>query len=154
MKKFYTIILSVLLLNSCSDDPVFPIEPDIEFVSITPAQAVQFQDELTITIHFQDGDGDLGFENDPVPNLFVRDTRTDIPDSLRISSFSIPNLTPDTHRPSIQGPMSIQLLCPPHPSFLPPGNNAEEDVVFQIWLVDRAGHVSDTVLTSPVRILQ
>ena len=150
MKLLAAIALCIFLLNSCSDAPVFPVRPHIEFVSITPSQGIQYQDNLTITIHFEDGDGDLGFVTDPVANLFVRDMRPGMPDSEAVSFYNIPNLTPDTHRPSIQGPLSVSMIFP---RLLDP-SNLSEDVNFSIWLVDRAGNMSDTITTSTVTITQ
>lgn len=151
VKRIAFATLFLLSLVSCDDDPVFPIEPEIEFVSITPAEATEFQDEITLTIHFQDGDGDLGYETDPVANLFVRDMRVDIPDSVRNYSFFIPSLTPETHKPSIQGPLSVKILCPPRSDWFTPGST-ESDITFEVYLVDRAGHVSNTVVSTPVTI--
>jgi hypothetical protein len=153
LKRFLTLTILSLFIVSCDDNPVFPIEPEIEFISITPDAAQEFEDELTITIHFQDGDGDLGYETDPVANLFIRDMRVDIPDSVRDYTFSIPNLTPDTRKPSIQGPISVRLLCPVHSSWFTLGST-ENEVRFEVYIVDRAGHVSNTITTTPITILQ
>lgn len=110
-------------------------------------------DEFKITIHFQDGDGDIGYLNDPLNNLWVVDTRTDVPDSLRSVGFSIPSLTPETKNPSIQGEIEISLLTPPSIKFFNPNSN-ETEVIFDVYLVDRKGNRSNTVQTDPVTILE
>ena len=47
--------------------------PNIEFVKLSPETAIQYADEITLTIKYIDGNGDLG-ENDPdVKNLYVTD---------------------------------------------------------------------------------
>lgn len=147
-------LIAFAFLTSCDIDPVFPLTPEIEFVSITPDEALQFQDEITLTIHFQDGDGNLGYEgDDPVNNLFVTDTRVDIPDSVRTLGYSIPTLTPNTRKPSIQGEIEVKILAPPSAKFYNP-NSTETQVVFEIYLVDRAGNISNTILADPVTILE
>ena len=143
----------LLVLSACSTGPVFDETPEISFVSISPGPVQQFQDEFVITIHFQDGDGDLGDDNEEVRNLFVRHT---IPGLDTVAyDFKIPNLTPDTKNPSIQGNIDITVSAPPLSSFIP-GNPpvTEEEAIFRVWLMDRAGNVSNEILTDPILIVQ
>ena len=136
------------MLASCDDSPVFPLTPEIFFQSISPEQATQFTtDEISLTIRYQDGDGDLGFEGvEKIANLFVRDTRLAFDGNpAAVTAFSIPSLTPDTRKPSIQGEITITMLTPPwEPS--------EEPLVFEVYMVDRAGNVSNSILTSPITV--
>jgi hypothetical protein len=147
LKKVFFIPFAFLLLAACDDAPVFPNEPEISFVSITPAVATQFTaDEITLTFHYQDGDGDLGYEGDPTDNLFIEDMRAAYAnDSARFNSYSFESLTPDTRKPSIQGEISIVLTTPPwEPS--------QEPLVFSIYIVDRAGNHSNIIQTSPITV--
>ena len=153
MKVSLVIISAFVLLVSCRTDPVFPETPEIEFVSISPDQGQQFVDELKIIIHFQDGDGDIGYQSDPLNNLWVVDTRADIPDSLRSIGFSIPSLTPETKNPSIQGEIEISVLTPPSAKFFNP-SSLDTEVIFDVYLVDRKGNRSNTIQTDPVTILE
>lgn len=148
--------IALLFFSSCNDEPVFPETPAIEFVSITPDEPTQFSvDEMKLVIRYQDGDGNIGYlegSGAPATNLFLKDVRDVIPhDSLRTLSFSIPDLTPDTRKPSIQGEIEITLTTPPHFSFIDP-NAQEEPLVFEVWLMDRAGNSSNVIRTDPVTI--
>ena len=74
MKNIIFISLALLLLVSCDDSPVFDLEPKIEFLEVLPDRVEQGAfDAVTIVIHFQDGDGDLGIIDgtENVPNLFL-----------------------------------------------------------------------------------
>lgn len=141
------LLLALLALAGCETDPVFPDEPQIRFVSITPAVATAFTaDEIQVTIHYEDGDGDLGYTGDPVNNLFLTDLRAAfVGNSGRVSAFSFESLTPDTKNPSIQGDITITLTTPPYDS-------AEEPLTLEIYLVDRAGHESNRITTTGITI--
>ena len=128
---------------------MFPNESEISFLSITPATATQFTaDEISLTIHYQDGDGDLGYEGDPTNNLFVEDMRSAYAaDSARFSAFPFASLTPETRKPSIQGEISVVLTTPPW-------EPTEEPLVYRVYIVDRAGNVSNSVLSTPIVVQQ
>ena len=116
LKKLFFIPLAFLLLASCDDKPVFPNEPEITFVSITPSEAKQFTaDQIELTFRYQDGDGDLGYQGDPVNNLFIVDKRAAFANNPgRITAFAFSSLTPTTRKPSIQGQMKVLLTTPPY----------------------------------------
>lgn len=150
MKRSFLIpIAALLFLVSCNDAPVFPNEPEIEFLSITPTQATQFTaDEITLSFRYQDGDGDLGYDGDPVNNLFIIDTRAAFANNpARITAFAFESLTPQTRKPSIQGEISITLTTPPY-------ETSEEPLVYAVYVIDRAGNTSNTILSSPITISQ
>lgn len=142
------LLLALLAFAGCETDPVFPDEPQIRFVRITPDVATaNTADEIQLTIHYEDGDGDLGYVGDPVASLFVIDTRAAfVGNTGRLKDFSFESLTPDTKNPSIQGDITITMITPPYDS-------AEEPLVFEVYLVDRAGHESNRITTTPITIL-
>ncbi len=148
VRKFLLLILPLLVLASCDDDPVFPVIPEITFLGITPAESEQFTtDGLQVTLRYQDGDGDLGYEGtEKTTNLFVTDTRAAFENNpARTTAYSIPNLTPETRKPSIQGQITITMLTPPW-------EPTEEPCVFEIYMVDRAGNVSNVIQTDPITV--
>lgn len=149
MRKLLYILPLTLLLAACNDDPVFPETPEIEFVSITPTETTQFTpDEIQLTIHYQDGDGDLGYEGDPVNNLFIVDTRAAFSgNSGNTIAFAFESLTPDTRKPSIQGEITVTLTTPPY-------HQDEEPLVFEVHIVDRAGRTSNRILCDPITVKQ
>ena len=148
MRKILILLSPLLLLMACDDSPVFPLEPEIEFVSITPEQATQFtSDEIQLTIRYQDGDGDLGYEGtEKINNLYITDTRAYFATNpARTTAYSIPSLTPDTRKPSIQGEITISIMTPPAEP------NAEL-LVYEVYIVDRAGNISNVIQTSPITV--
>lgn len=54
--------ISIVLFGSCFDPPQFPIVPEIEFEKISFVDSST--DSLILYIHFKDGDGDLGLDNE------------------------------------------------------------------------------------------
>jgi hypothetical protein len=148
VRIFAFTLLALLFLASCNDAPVFPIEPKIEFVSISPEVGTQLTaDEIVLTFSYQDGDGDLGYEGDRTNNLFVEDTRAVFAGNPgRISAYAFESLTPDTRKPSIQGEITITMLTPLYES-------SEEPLIFEVYILDRAGHKSNVIFTDPITIL-
>lgn len=152
------VIAFMLFMSSCNSGPVFPVVPEISFINISPQSVSNTNPnaEFIITIHFQDGDGDLGsFDTgENSENLFIKDTRENIPEEFRTESFTIPDLSPDTRKPSIQGTIEIAIEVPPQlsknfPPFIGPGS---EEVFYEIYLMDRAGHHSNIITTSAITI--
>ena len=78
----------IAFISGCKKDEVtFPPEPSISMVSITHLGPKQYKDPVTITIHYEDGDGDLGENNDQVKNCFVTDNRINIIYEYRIKQL-------------------------------------------------------------------
>jgi hypothetical protein len=141
-------IAPLLLLLSCNSDPVFPVEPHIEFVDIQPAEVRQFRDSIVITLRFTDGDGDLGDDGSGDKNLVVKDNRTQFPDSLTTIYYTLPNLSPNAKNPSIQGNIIITVA----PTIITPGQSSDQ-TDFTIYLYDRADNKSNVVITDPISII-
>lgn len=133
-------MLTLASVVSCNQDPFFPVEPKIEFVSISPTEVRSGVDSILITFRFQDGDGDLGSEGNP--NLHLIDSRVDLglPLDRATNPYTLPDLTPDARNPSIQGEITIKM---DFTVVLPPA--AEQDVRFQIKLWDRAGNLATPI---------
>jgi hypothetical protein len=55
----------ILSLESCFDPPVYPEVPEISFKGIRFVET-EGQDSLIISFDFQDGDGDIGLDNEDV----------------------------------------------------------------------------------------
>ena len=67
--KFILVLISVLLLYSCRKLEDFPVEPYIEFVSITKIDnGTAVDDKAILKFFFTDGDGDIGLsQSDTLP---------------------------------------------------------------------------------------
>lgn len=159
LRKYGPAAFALLLsLSGCNTSQPFPDTPEITFVSITPSEIAQLSGDIKVVFHYQDGDGDLGDDGSGVgeanKSIFVTDTRAIMPDSLALSSYKIPNLTPDARRPSIQGEMEVSIPAPFHCTFLGGASGCTDNVViFEIYIRDRAGNVSNVIQTDPVTIL-
>ena len=133
---FLILFFWIFLFSSCSKDaPVYSEVPEITFVSVSSTN-VNSNDPLTFVISYQDGDGDLGENSPGARNLFLIDNRIGTPYEYRISELS-----PSTSI-IIKGTLSVKL---DHVNLLGAG---PENVTYSLYVVDRAGHRSNTV-TSP-----
>lgn len=70
MKHLFILMVVLLVANSCNRVPTFPDTPIIRFKSVTyePRTNSEGLDRLSVTVSFQDGNGDLGLnanEQDP-----------------------------------------------------------------------------------------
>lgn len=159
MKSCFTLgigFLTLLLINSCVNPPDYPLEPEISFVSMSKTSMVQggqFQDTMQIVISFTDGDGDLGGQEEI--DLKFQDLRT----GEISTTFSLPDIPNPNQKYGIDGEIiaTIYSVCCIHPTF---NENCdtwsdfpEDELVYSITLTDRAGNVSNTILTDPIRII-
>lgn len=166
MKYIGTILAATLLtilVFACTQPPEYPIEPVIEFVSLSKSEMLRGrgpEDTTFVTISFTDGDGDIGnfqqgSQND-TSDLFLKDLRTGAtPEKFTI--WQVPELGSGN---GISGEITFQLLTtccifPPEFGVI----NGCDDVVpeypvdtliYEIYIVDRAGHESNRVQTDPI----
>ena len=142
---FALIILFFVLASSCKKDQGISVVPNITFDSISPNPAIKYQDTVSIVISYKDGDGDLGEDSADVKNLFVTDNRNNV-----TSGFRIPQLAPTGDDIAIEGNWNIVLP----PQFFVNDNDTIETVTYSIYVVDRAGHKSNTLMATPLTIKQ
>ena len=144
-------LLGVLILlavgfSGCEkddNDPTNPI-PFIEFMSVSPTTVQEYTDSLVFTISYEDGDGDLGENNADAKNLFVTDTRNQVSYGFRIQQ-----LAPTGANIPIQGNLKVTL---DRVAIL--NGSATELVTFELYVVDRAGNKSNTVVSTQVEVVQ
>jgi len=143
MRKIISIILlSVTVLACKKDEILFDTTPSIEFVSITPSSVTEFEDEVILTILYRDGDGDLGENNPEVKNLFVTDSRNDVQYSFRVQQ-----LAPVNADIKIEGELAINLK-----TLSVVGSGNSESATFSVYIVDRSGNKSNTIITSAITV--
>ena len=145
MNRIFFIIALMLVFaaSSCKKDDVEISDvPEIEFVSVNPSTVVEYQDSLTFTISYRDGDGDLGENGVGVENLFLTDSRNDV-----TYTFRIKQLAPDGADIAIQGNLNVVLQ-----SAAILDGSASQTFTYEIYVVDRAGNQSNTVTTSSVTV--
>lgn len=135
----------ILIVASCKKDKnTISNTPAIEFVSVTPSQVKEYQDEISFTISYIDGDGDLGENNPDVKNLFLTDSRNGVTYEYRIQQ-----LAPDGATIAIKGNLSVIL----NNTGITDGSNSQT-FTYSMYIVDRAGNQSNTITSSPVVVIK
>ena len=161
MYKAIVFSISMLfLIASCRNEEKFPVEPAISFVSLDKIDnGTDIDQRATLTIHFQDGDGDIGLNENDIDapfdtssvyyfNFFI-DYYKKINGEFQKIVFDgvtfnqrIPRLSNNVPE-SIEGDISIQL----------DGNSYDyttryDTILFKCHIVDRALHESNEVESS------
>lgn len=162
MKRLlYIFIAFFVCVNwACNSDPGFPFgnRPDLEYLDISPREVRAIADSIIIRVEFKDGDGDLGDASNLDNNLVVLDNRfrDTINEPLTLDQatlrYSLPNLTPDTKNPAIQGIITIEVI---QTGVRRDSRGIElpvDSTSFDIFVTDRLGNVSDTVTTETILI--
>ncbi len=145
------VVLILLGLGCRRDKVVFAIEPQIELVSFEPLIVQEFG-TLVLTLRYKDGDGDLGGNPDNQPDLFLIDMRdsTLFPSGYDgIIRYNMPRFYEGSLPQSIQGMIEVSI-----PGMVRLNPNASQEVVqFRVYIVDRAGHKSNEVVTPVATIV-
>ena len=151
--------LVAMLLISCIKEEDYPIVPEIEFedflLLINPQ--TQLVERGVLKISFKDGDGDIGLRQaDTAPpydyNLFITYFELQNGDTVKVDIIDpvsgdttyfharIPILTPEGSDKSISGEIEDTLFV------YNPGS-AYDTIMYEVYLVDRALHKSNTIQT-------
>jgi hypothetical protein len=164
MKRFYRflpiIILSVLLLNACTKEEVFPPTPAITFISFDKiANNSTIDDKALLKIFFTDGDGDLGLDDyDTLPpfdtssmyyyNFFIKYFEKQHGNFVEIVlplpfNSRIPRLQSSGNSPSIKGEIELEVnINNPFSPF--------DTVRFEASICDRALNMSNVITTPEI----
>jgi hypothetical protein len=156
------LLLAAIVFSGCYKEPEFPETPTIEFQDISKAIRIdQFsganKDSVTISLKFQDGDGDLGLNSEEISSaqlnedynyvvrVFrkVRGNLVEFKPFIPYSGFFF-RLKKDDKPGPIEGTLDYSIDFP-HP-FTP----KRDSVQFQIFLKDRAGNISNTIETETI----
>lgn len=153
------LLLAAGLLSGCRHQEKYSVVPHIEFVSLEKIDNGTGHDsQADLTLYFQDGDGDIGLdETDKNPvfavdsayyyNLFIdlyekqkgEWVKLDLPTPLHAR---VPHLSNDVPE-SIEGKLSIV-------TFINNPASPYDTVRLSCYLVDRALHHSDTIITPEI----
>lgn len=152
--KTTALLILITGLMACKGRQVFPPQPVIEFVSLTPGEVKALSGSFEIELKYKDGDGDLGSSQSDEKNFFVIDNRTNLPDTARFFTYTLPDLSSRAKNPSIQGVIKVRIPLALSSSFYYPFPLPEkEETDFTVYLVDRAGNKSNVIVTSKVSII-
>lgn len=137
----------------CISPPDYPIEPQITFSNMTKTvmhQGYGSEDSVYITLSFTDGDGDLGSKDSL--NVFITDKRSNKPIE---QTYRIPFVPEAGAKNGISGEIRFLMYTTCclslEPCRLPPPRPTDT-LVYEIYIKDRAGHKSNTVLTNPIQL--
>lgn len=155
MNRFkFTIFTLITFTLACTKPPEYPIEPVITFKSLSKTSLPQSNlntDSLTIIFSYTDGDGDLGNEDNEA-SVFLKDLRT----GFESPTFSIPFVPEQGAGNGISGEIAIQVFtsCCIHPTTnqicMPFADFPQDTLIYDIYIVDRAGNSSNVVRTDPI----
>lgn len=171
LKKFGFFVCIALLFSACETQDKYSDVPQIEFEEYEKFGS----DSIVLTISYVDGDGDLGLgpEHDKPPfdsgkyknNLIVnyyerfngsfsKTTPDPFPDNKNDTvffPFRFRNLTPKGKNKAIEGEISITIsdrLRVYSKNF--PERNYGGQILFEIYIYDRALNKSNTVSSPPI----
>jgi hypothetical protein len=157
-------VFAGLTAQFCVKPPDYPLEPVIAFKSVSTSVMRQSSltpnapDSVVVSFTYTDGDGDLGFPaGDPTTSIFYRDERDQF-----ASERKLPFVDPQGAGNGISGDISVVLpsTCCIHidpdegiktACDLVPINT--DTLVYVITIRDRAGHISNEIRTSPIRLI-
>jgi len=156
----YSILaLSLLVVISCTNPPEYPNEPTIEFVSMSKTSMLQSNvvgsnDSILLTLSFTDGDGDIGSEEGDSSKIHYYDPRQ----NFEQIPLEIPFVGLQGIGQGISGEIYaiIPSTCCVYDDerftcSKAPGET--DEVVFEMWIVDRAGNESNRINLPPITIL-
>lgn len=160
-RKWFSIIVLVIMIcfSACKPEEKYSIIPAISFVSFEKIdEGTGVDNKGTLTIHFQDGDGDIGlnvadtlppFNKDSIYhyNFFITYFEKQHGEYVEVelpmsNNARIPRLS-DAVPESIEGDISIDLYI----------NNVKskfDTIRFECYIVDRELHKSNTITTPDI----
>ncbi len=150
--------LSLVLMfvaQACITPPEYPDEPVLTFVSYYKDTVRQSKDTNFITIAFTDGDGDLGAKDtDTTFNLFLTDVTIG-----RTFPFKMPEIPRQGIGNGISGEITITIyptdVCCDSVDVpcLRQAGAADEVIVYEVQVEDRAGNLSSPLKLPPVKMI-
>jgi len=153
-------VLSLSILLACSDPPIYPDEPIIEFVNLSKSSMqqsfVSTSDSILVTLSFTDGDGDIGSEpGDSSSSVLYIDKRQNELQPARV----IPTVGDVGVGKGISG--EIFVILPTTCCIEVAGNTTftcekkpgtTDEVIYEMWIVDRAGNESNRIELPPITL--
>ena len=135
-------LLTLIAINGCkkTDDKVLP--PKLTFKALSSTSLLEFKDSLTVTFTYEDQDGDIGFYDADSSSVYIQDKRLTHPDLYYLKPLNPPNL-----KPKIKGDIQLGLR-----NMFLLGSGSSETTSFTIWIKDRKGNISNTIVTPEITI--
>ncbi len=156
MRTFLVLYGSILFLTGCINPPDYPVEPVITFEGIsadTMRQGNLNNDSILVLLSFTDGDGDIGRKDSF--DVVLTDLRNNLPSDR----YRIPQVPENGANNGISGEITLTIYttCCVYENGQPPCTPSNQfptdQVSFEIYILDRAGHQSNSVITPPITLL-
>lgn len=152
MNKFLKLILPITVsLVGCGKGDTFSTTPKIEFKSFSPASTVNIlgNPEVTVNLSFEDGDGDIGRERSGIQgaDIFLEYVY-DGSNVLFSDSVILPQVPNSATDKNISGVLGFKVPT----TFLIRQGKLQDAVQFRIYLLDKAGHKSNVILTPDLNL--
>ncbi len=157
---FFFILVTGMVLSACKKAPNYSKEPVISFTDLRAFKSYDENgdgDSVYVSIHFQDGDGDLGNEPAGADDYFATLQRktngvftevTVVPPATAPNyNAKLPLLSPYTLTGPIDGIITNNVFFP---YFIPNayGLDQYDTLRFEVHIKDRADNYSNTITTS------
>lgn len=153
---FWLFAVMCILFASCKKEEKYPVIPHIEFLSLEDIRSESSGMDVRLTFKFQDGDGDIGLDEDDTDspfdtasvyyyNCFIsyfekqngEFVKVELPSTL---NMRIPRLS-DYDEESIEGEIYLDMYANnPFSTF--------DTIRYELYIVDRALNRSNTITTS------
>lgn len=149
IRKILFLISGALFLASCAkdDDVINPPMSDIPFIevrSVSPGTVTALGDSIVFVIHYQDGNGDLGYNFPDSTSLYLVDPRIPLTES-----FFVPLLAPEGADIAIQGELEVTL----NNTVLVNPEATSETVIFEFQIRDRSGNLSNVAYAPSITVV-
>ena len=135
-------LVCIAMLHGCKKDEVSE-PPIISLESFSDYSVVEYDNTIEVTINYEDHQGDVGTTDPDEHSLFVADERF-----VELDGYHIDPLTPDQQSLHVQGSLRVLL----RPLFIM-GNDSTETTRLTFELRDRAGNVSNRVMSEEITII-
>lgn len=142
--RYLSLGLVFILLFSCNKVNKYAVTPKISFFQMTVDQMKAGQDTtFFVYIKFEDGDGDIGFGTNNLFFIDKRDTDT--------VAYEIPAI-PDRFEPKrgLSGSLQVEILAAPLILRTDTIHKERDTLVWDIYMKDQAGNMSNMVNSSPL----
>ena len=137
-------LLSFIVLGStaCKKNDDKNGIPTLTIKSFSSTDLLEFSDSLNLTFSYEDSDGDIGYYDADSSSVYIQDKRLTKPDLYYIKPLNPPNLAP-----FIKGDIQLGLK-----NMFMLGSGTTETTSFTIWLKDRKGNISNSIVTPDIII--
>jgi hypothetical protein len=134
-------LVCIAMLHGCKKDEMSEV-PVISLESFSDYSVVEYENTIEVTIKYEDHQGDIGTADPDEHSLFVADERF-----AELDGYHIDPLTPDQQSLHVRGSLRVSL----RPLFIM-GNDSTETTRLTFELRDRAGNVSNRVMSEEIII--